>query len=173
MRWTSPNGRAQTAVRIPCTGTRSSFRKSAMQTCWIEQVTESMLNKEKVLPEVGVEWLIEAIFDRHRPQFESFCERKGFLPPTQRLAAANHVARMPKGKSAAMGTDGNVSNNPDLKDITEKVKAQRKRKAVKQMARRKVKSECRARNLESEIENVKGETIVTGHIAAIIKRDSL
>jgi hypothetical protein len=39
------------------------------------------------------------------------------------------------------------------------------------MARKKVKSECLARNLEDEIENVKDETIVTGHEAA--KRESL
>jgi hypothetical protein len=93
IRWKSPNGSHQTAVRIPCAGTRMSFRKSAQQTQWIEQVTESMLKHEKVLPEVGVEWLIEALFERHRPQFESFCERKGYLLPT--------TARMPEGKSAA------------------------------------------------------------------------
>jgi hypothetical protein len=81
--WKSPNGttQTQTAVRIPCAGTRSSFRKSAKQTGWIEDVIESMFNKKKVLPEVGVEWLIESVFERHRPQFDSFCERKGYLLP--------------------------------------------------------------------------------------------
>jgi hypothetical protein len=83
IRWQSPNGKKQTAVRIPRTGTRLSFRKTALQTRWIEQVTESMLDKEKVLPEVGVEWLIESLYERHRPQFESFCERKGYLLPTK------------------------------------------------------------------------------------------
>jgi membrane-bound inhibitor of C-type lysozyme len=39
------------------------------------------------------------------------------------------------------------------------------------MVRKKVNSECRARNLEVEIENVKDESIVTVHEAA--KRDSL
>jgi hypothetical protein len=107
IRWTSPNGSTQTAVRIPCTGTRSSFRRTARQTRWIEQVTESMLNKEKVLPEVGVEWLIEALFERHRPQFESFCERKGY-------AKGSRLAKM--------------ANNPDLKVIKEQVRAERKRK---------------------------------------------
>ena len=90
----------QTAVRIPRTGTGLSFRKSAKQTHWIEQVTQSMY-EEKILPEVGAEWLIEAIFERYGPQFESFCVRKGYLLPT--------TARMPKGKSAAMWTEGNVS----------------------------------------------------------------
>jgi hypothetical protein len=37
-----------------------------------------MLDKGKVLPEVGVEWLFEAMLERYQPQFESFCERKGF-----------------------------------------------------------------------------------------------
>jgi hypothetical protein len=43
--WKSPNGTTQTAVRIPCAGTRISFRKSAKQTGWIEHVVESMYNK--------------------------------------------------------------------------------------------------------------------------------
>jgi hypothetical protein len=62
-----------------------------------------MLIKEKILPEVGVEWLIEAmLFERHRPQFESVCERKGYLLPTP-------TVRRRKGKTAVMSTDGNVS----------------------------------------------------------------
>ena len=65
IRWTSPNGSPQTAIRIPRTSTRSSFRKSARQTGCIEQVTESMINKKKVKPDVGVEWLIESIFERN------------------------------------------------------------------------------------------------------------
>jgi hypothetical protein len=101
IRWTSPNRTRQTAIRIPRTSTRSSFRKSAKQTSWIEQITESMLNQEKVSPDVGVEWLVESIFEIHGPQFESFCERKGYLLPT--------TARMHKGKTAAMWTDGNVT----------------------------------------------------------------
>jgi hypothetical protein len=58
--------------------------------------------RRKVSEEVGVEWLVEAIFERHRPQFDLFCERKGYimLPTT---------ARMPKGRTTAMWTDGNVS----------------------------------------------------------------
>jgi len=60
-----------------------------------------MLNKEKIPLEVGVEWLIEALFERHGPQFESFCERKGYLLPT--------TASMPKDRTAAMWTEGNVS----------------------------------------------------------------
>jgi membrane-bound inhibitor of C-type lysozyme len=70
-----------------------------------------------------------------------------------------------------------MANNPELKDIKEKVRAERKRKfkrtskGAKQMSRKKVKFECRARTLEGEIENVKDETIVTGHETA--KRDSL
>jgi len=70
-----------------------------------------------------------------------------------------------------------MANNPELKDIQRKVRAERKRKfkrtskGAKQMARKKVKSECRSRNLEDELEKVKNETIVTGHEAA--KRDSL
>jgi hypothetical protein len=59
-----------------------------------------MVNKEKVLPEVGAEWLIGAIFERYRPEFESFCQRKGYLLPM--------TARMPKDKSAAMWKDGNA-----------------------------------------------------------------
>jgi hypothetical protein len=101
IQWTSPNGTPQTAVCIPRTGTRNSFRKSAKKTNWIAQVTESMFNTDRVLSDVGLEWFIEAIYERHRPQFESFCVRKGYMLPT--------TARMPKGKSAAMWTDGNVS----------------------------------------------------------------
>jgi hypothetical protein len=56
-----------------------------------------MFNKEKIPVEVGTEWLIEAIFERHRLQFESFCERKGYMLPM--------TARMPKDKSAAMWID--------------------------------------------------------------------
>jgi hypothetical protein len=93
IRWTSPNGKKQTAVRIPCNGTRDSFRKSVKRTGWVDHIFESMFNKVKVLPEMGVEWLIEVIFERYRPHFESFCERKGFMLPT--------TARMPKGKTAA------------------------------------------------------------------------
>jgi hypothetical protein len=195
--WQSPNGATQTAVRIPCAGTRDSFRKSAKQTGWIEHVIESMLNEKKVLPEVGVEWLIEAIFERHRPQFDSFCERKGYQLPT--------MARMPKDKTAAMWTDakvlyagqriinqhcyehfrrwifakeedvrgfGDKANNPHLKEVKEKVRAERKRKfkrtseGADQMARKKVTSDCRASNLEGEIEMAKDNTIVTGHEAA-------
>jgi hypothetical protein len=37
------------------------------QTGWIEHIIENMFNKKKVLPEVGAEWLIEAIFERHSP----------------------------------------------------------------------------------------------------------
>jgi hypothetical protein len=101
IRWVSPNGKPRAAVCIPRTATRGSFRNSAKSTGWIENVTESMYNKEKIPAEVGTEWLIEAIFERHRPQFESFCERKGYMLPKS--------ARMPKDKSAAMWTDGNVS----------------------------------------------------------------
>jgi hypothetical protein len=79
IQWMPPNGKPQTAVCIPRTATRQSFRNSAKYTGWIEHVTESMFNKEKIPAEVGMEWLIEAIFERHRPQFESFCERKGYI----------------------------------------------------------------------------------------------
>jgi hypothetical protein len=100
IQWVSPNGKPRAAVCIPRTSTRRSFRMSAQSTGWIENVTESMVNKEKIPAEVGTEWLIEAIFERHRPEFESFCERKGYMLPK--------TARMPKDKSAAMWTNGNV-----------------------------------------------------------------
>jgi hypothetical protein len=62
-----------------------------------------------------------------------------------------------------------MENNPELKGIKEKVRAERKRKFkrtskdVKQMARKKKESDCWARNLEDELENVKDKTIVPGH----------
>jgi hypothetical protein len=101
IKWTSPNGSPNTAIPVPCCGTRHSFRNSANRTGWIQQIIESMYNKEKVLPEVAIEWLIEAIFELHPQEFESFCERKGYLLPK--------TARMPKDKTAAMWTDANVS----------------------------------------------------------------
>jgi hypothetical protein len=81
IRWQSPNGRTQTAVHIPRSATKISFRKSAGITGWIEQVVASMFDKAKVPEEVGVEWLIEAIYFRYRPQFDAFCVRKGYSLP--------------------------------------------------------------------------------------------
>jgi hypothetical protein len=37
---------------------------------------------DKVLEDVGVEWLVEGIFDRFRSYFDAFCERKGYMLPT-------------------------------------------------------------------------------------------
>jgi hypothetical protein len=91
----------------------------------------------------------------------------------QRLARLGFGIKRP----VAISRLAEMANNPELKDIKEKVRAERKRKfkrtskGAKQMARKKVKSECRATNLEVEIKKVKDETIVTGHEAA--KRDSL
>jgi hypothetical protein len=102
IKWASANNKEQTAVYLPRAGTRDSFRKLAKQTGWIGHIIiENMLNKERVLPEVGVEWLIEAIFEQFRPEFESFCQRKGYLLST--------TARIPQEKSAAMWTEVNVS----------------------------------------------------------------
>jgi hypothetical protein len=56
--------------------------------------------------------------------------------------------------------------NSHLKEVRENVRAERKRSSsrlqkVWYMARKKVKDECRARNLEAEIEMVKDKAIVT------------
>ena len=101
IQWTSPNGTQRTAVCVPRTATRQSFRKSAKQTGWIKNVIESMFKEDKVPEEVGVDWLVEGIYDRFRPYFESFCVRKGFALPV--------TARMPPDRTAAMWTDANVS----------------------------------------------------------------
>ena len=90
-----------TAIRIPRAGTKDSFRKLAKQTSWIDNVVESMFDEDKVPDEVAVGWLVEGIFDRFRPYFDAFCERKGYMLPT--------MARMPPGATAAMWTDGNVN----------------------------------------------------------------
>jgi hypothetical protein len=94
--WQSPNGKTMTAIRIPRAGTRKSFRKLAQQTSWIDNVVKSMFDDDKVPEEVAVEWLVEGIFDRFRPYFEAFCERKGYMLPT--------MARMPPRATAAMWT---------------------------------------------------------------------
>ena len=60
-----------------------------------------MFNDNKVPDEVAVGWLVEGIFDRYRPYFDAFCERKGYMLPT--------IARMPPGMTAAMWTDGSVN----------------------------------------------------------------
>jgi hypothetical protein len=96
------------------------------------------------------------------------------------LEQRQRLARLGFGVKRVMEISrmADMSSNPELKDvdIKEKVRDERKRKFkmtskdAKQMARKRVKSKCRARNLEGEIENVKDETIVTGHEAA--KRDS-
>jgi hypothetical protein len=88
------------------------------------------------------------------------------------------LARLGFGMKRAMAISRltEMENNSHLKDVKEKVRADRKRKfkqtskGAKQMARKKVKSEGRVRNLEGEIEKVKDKTIVTGHEAA--KRES-
>jgi hypothetical protein len=89
------------------------------------------------------------------------------------------LARLGFGEKRAMAISRLVEmeNKPELKDIKEKVRAERKRKfkltskGAKQRARKKVKYEGRCSNLEEEMEKVKDEIIVTGHEAA--KRDSL
>jgi hypothetical protein len=89
------------------------------------------------------------------------------------------LARLGFGKKRAMAISrlAEMANSPHLKVIKDKVRAERKRKfkrtskGANQMARKKAKTEFRARNLEGEIEKVKDETIVTGHEAA--KSDSL
>jgi hypothetical protein len=70
-------------------------------------------------------------------------------------------------RAIAISRPAEMANDPHLKDVQEKVKAERQRKfkrtskGAKQMARKKVKDECRAINLECEL-----ETFVTGHEAA-------
>jgi hypothetical protein len=89
------------------------------------------------------------------------------------------LARLGFGIKRAMAISRLVEmeNNPELKDIQKKVRAERKRKfkrtkkGAKQVARKQVKYECRAKNLEEEMEKAKDGTEVTGHEAA--KRDSL
>jgi hypothetical protein len=87
------------------------------------------------------------------------------------------LARLGFGKKRAMAISrlAEMANNPDLKDIQEKVTAERKRnfkqttKGSNHLALKKAKCVYRTRNLEVEIEKVKDETIVTEHEAA--KRD--
>jgi hypothetical protein len=88
------------------------------------------------------------------------------------------LARLGFGMKRAMAISrlAEMANHPHLKDVQEKVKFERQRnftrtsKGAKQTERKKVKDECRAINLECELERVKDETIVTGHEAAKRKR---
>jgi hypothetical protein len=101
IKWKSPNGTTQTAVRIPRSSKRSSFRKSVKVTGWLDHVMNNMYNESRVPPDVANGWLIESIVERCRPEFEAYCEQKGHMLPT--------TARMSPDKTAAMWTDGNVS----------------------------------------------------------------
>jgi hypothetical protein len=84
------------------------------------------------------------------------------------------LSRLGFGMKRAMAISrlAEMENNSELKAIKDKVRSERKRqfkltsKGAKQIARKKVKSKSRVRNLAVEIENVKDETIVTGHEAA-------
>jgi hypothetical protein len=98
IRWKSPNGKTQTAVHIPCSSTRAGFRMSAKRTGWIEQVVANMFDKAKVPEEVGVEWLIEAIWERYRPQFDAFCVRKGYVLPVKRTLKERRQMSWKKAK---------------------------------------------------------------------------
>ena len=101
IRWKSPNGTQQTAIRIPRSGTiRLSFRKSAQQSEWIEHVVDTNFNKEKV----SVEWL----WSRSRKGF--FESVRCFISVGVRTQGLIHVsiARMPKEKTAAVWTAANL-----------------------------------------------------------------
>jgi hypothetical protein len=59
-----------------------------------------------------------------------------------------------------------MATDPHLVKAKRQRKCKRTSKGAKQMARKKVKEECRAINLECDLGRVKDETIVTGHEAA-------
>ncbi len=65
-----------------------------------------------------------------------------------------------------------MDSHPIIKDVREKVMTARKRnftqtsKGEKELARKMMKDEFRAKNLECELKTVKDETVVTGHEAA-------
>ena len=88
------------------------------------------------------------------------------------------LARLGFGMKRAMAISrlAEMDGDPKLKAIREKVMTARQRNFVrtskggKQTERKKVKDECRAINLECELERVKDETIVTGHEAAKRRR---
>jgi hypothetical protein len=84
------------------------------------------------------------------------------------------LARLGFGEKRAMAISrlAEMDSHPIIKDVREKVMTARKRnftqtsKGEKELARKRMKDEFRAKNLECELETVKDETIVTGHEAA-------
>jgi hypothetical protein len=89
------------------------------------------------------------------------------------------LARLGFGEKRAMAISrlAEMDSHPILKEIREMVMTARKRKFTrttkgeKQVARKVMRDEFRATNLECELETVKDEAIVTGHEAA--KRDNV